>query len=165
LKSNQPEKLISRSIKTHSADQTRDLGEQLGKQLRAGDLITLDGSLGAGKTTLVQGVARALGTQTPVVSPTFVLIIEHDGTIPLLHLDAYRLENMCYDAIRDAGIMDFLERDDAVKIVEWPSRIADWLPLPRFALRFQNAVGNEAETETSTRIIEIEASESTPFTT
>ena len=141
---------VSRVV-SHSAEQTRELGEQLGSVLKLGDLITLEGGLGAGKTTLVQGLGRALRLETPIVSPTFVLIIEHDGALPLLHLDAYRLENMCYDAIRDAGVMEFLERDDAIKIVEWPSRIADWLPVPRFALQWENG------TDSSTRIIEIKA--------
>ncbi|HEX8237806.1 MAG TPA: tRNA (adenosine(37)-N6)-threonylcarbamoyltransferase complex ATPase subunit type 1 TsaE [Abditibacteriaceae bacterium] len=124
------------SFLAKSADETRALGEQLGQILRAGDLVTLSGALGAGKTTFVQGVARALGLDSSVVSPTFVLIIEHDGPVPLLHLDAYRLESLCYDAIRDAGVMDLLEREDAVKIVEWPERIADWLPSPKAAVSF-----------------------------
>jgi tRNA threonylcarbamoyladenosine biosynthesis protein TsaE len=124
------------SFSTRSADETRALGEQLGQLLLPGDLVTLSGELGAGKTTFVQGLARALGIHSSVVSPTFVLIIEHDGPVPLLHLDAYRLESMCYDAIRDAGVVDLLERQDAIKIVEWPERIADWLPVPRAAVTF-----------------------------
>jgi tRNA threonylcarbamoyladenosine biosynthesis protein TsaE len=132
------------TIFTGSADETRALGERLGGQLQPGDLVTLRGSLGAGKTTLVQGLARALGAQSPVVSPTFVLIMEHDGATPLLHLDAYRLENMCYDAIRDAGVVDLLERTDAVKVVEWPERINDWLPTARLDI---NITPGETETE------------------
>ena len=119
---------------THNADQTRGVGEQLSQALQPGDLVTLSGSLGAGKTTFVQGLARGLGVATDTTSPTFVLIIEHEGRLPLLHLDAYRLETKCFDAIRDAGVTDFLERTDAVKLVEWPERIADFLPLPRFAV-------------------------------
>lgn len=119
---------------TRSADQTRDVGEKLGRSLTPGALVTLSGELGAGKTTFVQGVARALGADSAVTSPTFVLIMEHDGRVPLLHLDAYRLESLCYDAIRDAGVVDFLDRTDAVKIVEWPQRIADWLPNPQLAI-------------------------------
>jgi len=110
------------------------LGETLSRQLQPGDLITLSGPLGAGKTTFVQGVARGLEVATDATSPTFVLIIEHEGRIPLLHLDAYRLENKCFDAIRDAGVTDFLDRTDAVKLIEWPERIADFLPTPRFAI-------------------------------
>ena len=119
---------------TRSHEETRALGQQLSRQLQPGDLVTLSGALGAGKTTFVQGVAQGLEVASDTTSPTFVLIIEHAGRIPLLHLDAYRLESKCFDAIRDAGVTDFLDRDDAVKMVEWPERIADFLPAPRFAV-------------------------------
>lgn len=119
---------------THHPDETRTLGEELSRQLQPGDLMTLSGPLGAGKTTLVQGIARGLEVATDATSPTFVLIIEHEGRMPLLHLDAYRLETKCFDAIRDAGVTDFLDRTDAVKLIEWPERIADFLPTPRFAI-------------------------------
>lgn len=119
---------------TTSDAQTQALGAALSERLQPGDLITLSGPLGAGKTTFIQGLARGLGVPSPVTSPTFVLIIEHEGRLPLLHLDAYRLETKCYDAIRDAGVTDFLDRTDAVKLVEWPERIEDFLPTPRFAI-------------------------------
>ncbi len=137
---------------TRNAQQTRALGEQLARQLFPGDLVTLQGELGAGKTTLVQGIAQGLGIEETANSPTFVLILEHDGKIPMLHLDAYRLENrggepICYDALRDAGVLDLLDREDAVKVVEWPERIADVLPIPRFRIRI-----SEGETEDERRI-------------
>ena len=137
----------TRTQTTRSADETRAFGEQLARQLSPGDLVTLQGELGAGKTTLVQGIARGLGIEETATSPTFVLILEHDGKIPLLHLDAYRLENrsgepMGYDALRDAGVLDLLDRQDAVKIVEWPERIEAVLPIPRFQIRI-----SEGETE------------------
>lgn len=139
---------------THNADQTRALGEALARHLSPGDLITLQGELGAGKTTLVQGIARGLGIKETATSPTFVLIVEHDGKIPVLHLDAYRLENrggepICYDALRDAGVLDLLDRNDAVKIVEWPERIQDVLPVARFEIRLAAGVADNE------RIIEI----------
>ena len=115
----------------------------MGRRLRCGDLVTLSGPLGAGKTTFVQGIARGLGVETEATSPTFVLILEHQGRLPLLHLDAYRLEGQCFDAIRDAGVMDFLDREDAVKVVEWPERIADFLPRPRFAIVFSPGETND----------------------
>lgn len=141
----------SETFFTQSADETRSVGEQLGQTLEPGDLVTLSGTLGAGKTTFVQGLARALSIDTSVVSPTFVLIIEHAGSVPLLHLDAYRLESLCYDAIRDAGVVDLLEREDAVKIIEWPERIADWLPTPRAAVTFASGdAENERHIEITT---------------
>lgn len=110
------------------AEALRAWGEMLGRGLRAGDIITLSGPLGAGKTTLTQGLARGLGVAGTVTSPTFVLINEYAGTLPLLHLDAYRLENLGWDELRDAGLEDFLSRTDAVRVVEWPSMVAPWLP-------------------------------------
>jgi tRNA threonylcarbamoyladenosine biosynthesis protein TsaE len=126
-------------VLTTCAAQTRALGENLGVRLAPGDLVTLQGELGAGKTTLAQGIATALGVHEPANSPTFVLIVEHEGRIPLLHLDAYRLEGalgqtICYDALCDAGVLDFLDREDGVKLVEWPQRISEVLPTPRFAI-------------------------------
>ena len=110
------------------AEALRAWGEALGSQLRAGDIVLLRGPLGAGKTTLTQGLARALGVAGAVTSPTFVLMNEYAGALPLLHLDAYRLEELQWDELRDAGLEDFLSRTDAVRVVEWPSMIARWLP-------------------------------------
>lgn len=126
-------------LTTTSAEQTRNFGKSLVTQLQPGDLITLQGELGAGKTTLVQGVAAGLKIEEGANSPTFVLIVEHEGKLPLLHLDAYRLEgamgeSICYDALRDAGVLDLLDREDAVKVIEWPQRLAEILPTPRFAI-------------------------------
>jgi len=121
---------MTEQIITHTADETRQLGRDLAGRLTPGTLITLSGVLGAGKTTLVQGLAEGLGVPEGVTSPTFVIIIEHEGKIPLLHLDAYRLESLCFDAIRESGVPEFLEREDAIKVVEWPQRIADFLPVP-----------------------------------
>ncbi len=131
---------------SHSADETRRLGETLGRRLKKGDLIFLHGELGAGKTTLVQGLARGLGVQSEVVSPTFVLIVEHQGEHQtLLHLDAYRLENLDEHALSDAGIFDFLERDQAIKIIEWPSRIEEFLPCPRFEISLRRGKNDANE--------------------
>jgi tRNA threonylcarbamoyladenosine biosynthesis protein TsaE len=118
-------------IITHNAEETRQFGKELAGRLAPGMLLALSGPLGAGKTTLVQGLAEGLGVPEGVTSPTFVIIIEHeDGAVPLLHLDAYRLESLCFDAIRESGVPEFLEREDAIKVVEWPQRIADFLPRP-----------------------------------
>ncbi len=119
------------------AQATRQCGFDLGLLARAGDLITLSGPLGAGKTTFAQGLARALGISEAISSPTFVLMNEYRGAIPLLHLDAYRLEGLDYGALRDAGWEEFVNRGDAVRLVEWPEMVAMWLPAPRFRVTLE----------------------------
>jgi len=106
--------------------------------MRAGDLVTLSGELGAGKTTLIQGLVRAFDSREEAVSPTFVLATEYSGRAPLIHIDAYRLEGADYEALRDTGIPDALDRSDAVKLVEWPECIADFLPAARFRVRIEH---------------------------
>ena len=120
------------------AEATRAWGAQIGAQLRAGDLLTLSGELGAGKTTFTQGLAQSLGIAEPISSPTFVLINEYPSQIPLLHLDAYRLEGLEWDELRDAGLEDFLSRDDAIRVIEWPQMIEKWLPPQHLEIRLEN---------------------------
>lgn len=105
---------------------TRALGERLGCELRAGDLLVLSGPLGAGKTSLTQGIGTALGVRGAVTSPTFVLARVHRGPLPLVHVDAYRL--------REAGArldLDDLDLDAAleegVTVVEWGEGLAQQL--------------------------------------
>ncbi len=132
----------------------QELGARLGAQASPGDLIALVGDLGAGKTTFTQGLARALGVQGAVTSPTFVLINEYSGSPPLLHLDAYRLEGLEWDELRDAGVEDFLARADAVRVVEWPQMISDWLPRARWTI--------EIEIEGAARRVEVRGPQSLP---
>lgn len=133
---------------TQNADETRQCAAELAATLQPGDLITLSGPLGAGKTTFVQGLARGLGCPSAVTSPTFVLMSEHQGRLPLSHVDAYRLENLCYDAIRDTGVLDTIEHGEGVTVIEWPERIEEFLPRPRYAITL---IPGEGES----RIIEI----------
>ena len=143
--------MIVKRLETSDAQSTREIAEKLGATLQSGDLITLSGPLGAGKTTFVQGLARGLGCETPVTSPTFVLMVEHEGRLPLLHVDAYRLENLCYDAVRDAGVLDAVERGDAVTVIEWPERIAEFLPSPRFRVTLTPGEGDARTIEIESR--------------
>ncbi len=124
------------------AQSTRQLGFDIGSLLLPGDIVTLSGALGAGKTTFAQGVAHALGIEEPIASPTFVIMNQYAGEIPLLHMDAYRLENLDYDALREAGWEDFLNREDAIRLLEWPEMVEKWLPAPRFQIEFE--IENEA---------------------
>lgn len=123
------------TIALSNPKETQQLGFDLGRRLAPGDLVCLSGPLGAGKTTFAQGLAQAIGIAEPISSPTFVLMNEYlDGTIPLLHLDAYRMEGWEYDELRDAGLEEFLSRTDAIRLIEWPEMVAPWLPQPRFRI-------------------------------
>lgn len=100
-------------------------GYQLGQLLQPQDLILLDGDLGAGKTTLTQGIAQGLGIKRPIKSPTFTLIREYQsGRIPLYHMDMYRLENSSADEL---GLSEYFNGDGAV-VIEWSQFIKDLLP-------------------------------------
>ena len=111
---------------------TRALGERLGRAAVAGDIIALTGPLGAGKTELARGIARGLGVVGPVASPTFVLAAEHEGRLPLFHLDCYRLAGP-QEALA-AGLLD--ERGaDGVTVIEWAERLGPALPTGRLEIR------------------------------
>jgi len=106
---------------------TRRLGERLAGELRPGDLVVLSGPLGAGKTSLTQGLAAGLGTSGTVTSPTFVLARAHRGPLPLLHVDAYRLRGAGARALdlADLDLEDALE--DGVVVVEWGEGLVEQL--------------------------------------
>jgi tRNA threonylcarbamoyladenosine biosynthesis protein TsaE len=101
-----------------SATEMHELGERIGSQLKPGDLILLNGALGAGKTVLVQGIAQALGI-TGVTSPTFVISKSYEGLLPLIHVDVYRL----LDSGKAALFLDDLDldsdRENSVTVIEW----------------------------------------------
>ena len=116
-------------------EQTRRLGIRLGALLRPGDLICLSGDLGAGKTTLVQGMAQGFGSLDAVSSPTFVIVNQYrrpDGAV-LSHLDAYRLQN-AYEG-EDLDLYLMLER--GALVVEWPERIEAALPADRLWVKLR----------------------------
>lgn len=115
-----------REIITNGAQETIQLGKSLGEIAGPGDVILLDGDLGAGKTTLTKGIARGLGISRPVKSPTFTLIREYqEGRLPLYHMDVYRLEN---GGAEDLGLDEYFD-GDGVSVVEWSAFITDLLLL------------------------------------
>ncbi len=117
---------LSAGVTTSSAEQTRSLADRLAGELPPDCVLALHGDLGVGKTTFVQGLARGLGIQDPVTSPTFNLYTLHSGPGGrLLHLDAYRLEGA--NQVEALMLEDFLI-SPWVAAIEWPERIADWLP-------------------------------------
>ena len=108
---------------TKSAIETRELAQRLGALLSEGSLVILTGDLGAGKTTFTQGLAKGLGIEKRVISPTFTILRIYQGRMPLYHIDAYRLEGN--DA--DLGFEEMME-DDGVCVIEWPDFLRDRLP-------------------------------------
>jgi tRNA threonylcarbamoyladenosine biosynthesis protein TsaE len=137
-------------VLSRSPDETQALGRALGELLRGGDVVTLSGPLGAGKTCFVQGLARGLGVapEVAVTSPTFVLVAEYPARAWLRHADFYRVES--YARLLDAGFDD-LASADGVLVVEWPERFPEALPPERLELRIS------AEPESGLREIRIGA--------
>lgn len=123
-----PEALSCLRLTSNSADETQRLGETLGQVLEAGDLVLLQGTLGAGKTTFTQGLARGMGLATPVTSPSFTLanVYEQPGAdLPLFHLDLWRIKSPM-EAL-GIGLNEYLTGEGAC-VVEWPDVAAEVLP-------------------------------------
>ena len=110
---------------TRDVDETRKSAAALAELLVPGDVVSLAGELGAGKTAFVQGAARALGVEEPVVSPTFVLVREYRGDMPIYHVDVYRLDRL--QEVHDLGFEDFLDPGGVV-FVEWGDAVEALLP-------------------------------------
>jgi tRNA threonylcarbamoyladenosine biosynthesis protein TsaE len=104
---------------SHSAQESRDLGRRLACLLQPGDVICLQGDLGAGKTTFVQGLAEGLETDQPATSPSFTLLHQHPGRLRLHHLDLYRLGPA---DLADIGVEE-LVGEDGVAVIEWAERL------------------------------------------
>lgn len=115
------------SITTGSAEETREMGEDLGRILFSSSVVALIGELGSGKTTLVQGVARGLEVPLPVRSPSFVLIREYVGRIPLYHFDLYRITQE--KEIFNLGWEEYFYQKRGVVVIEWAERMRSYLPL------------------------------------
>ncbi|MGH2674690.1 MAG: tRNA (adenosine(37)-N6)-threonylcarbamoyltransferase complex ATPase subunit type 1 TsaE [Actinomycetota bacterium] len=112
-------------IVTRAPDETRKVAAALAELLVPGDVVSLTGDLGAGKTTFVQGASRGLGVEEQVASPTFVLVREYRGDVPVYHLDVYRLERL--QEVIDLGFEDLLDPAGVI-FVEWGDAIEALLP-------------------------------------
>ncbi len=110
---------------SHSYAETEAIGFETGKSLRKGSVISLRGSLGAGKTVFAKGVARSLGITEAIVSPTFTIVQEYDGTMKMYHLDLYRLSGE--DEFESMGGEEFLY-PDGISLIEWSEKIDSMLP-------------------------------------
>lgn len=126
---------------SHSVEQTQAFGARLGAQLRAGDVVALQGDLGAGKTNFVQGIARGLGVTEDVNSPTFILANEyHSGRLPLYHVDAYRISDAA--EAEAFGLDDYLF-GDGITVIEWAERVREALPREVLWLELEYVSENE----------------------
>ncbi|MEH7226641.1 tRNA (adenosine(37)-N6)-threonylcarbamoyltransferase complex ATPase subunit type 1 TsaE [Bacillus sp. JJ1566] len=118
---------------TNTPEETGSFSYRLAEKLRPGDVITLEGDLGAGKTTFTKGLAKGLGITRTVNSPTFTIIKEYQGRIPLYHMDVYRLGH----SDEDLGFDEYFE-GDGVTVVEWAHLIEDRLPERKLTIRIEH---------------------------
>lgn len=143
--------MTARRLTLATVEDTRDMGRMLGAVLRAGDLVVLTGGLGAGKTTLTQGLGQGLGVRGPVTSPTFVIARVHPSLVggpALVHVDAYRLGGALEldDLDLDASV------DDSVTVVEWGHGLAEDLSENRLEVVLEVDPATERRTATVTGI-------------
>ncbi len=133
-------------VSTSDADQTRSLGEDLGRILAAGDLVMLSGGLGAGKTTLTQGIGIGMGVRGRVASPTFIVARVHpslSGGPDLIHADAYRIKDLS-----DLETLDLdSSLDEAVTVVEWGEGKTEAMSDERLSIEVRRASGGQADTD------------------
>ncbi|MBQ3836720.1 MAG: tRNA (adenosine(37)-N6)-threonylcarbamoyltransferase complex ATPase subunit type 1 TsaE [Treponema sp.] len=133
---------------TSCAEETQELGKRLGSFLKKGDVIALQGPLAAGKTTLTKGIALSLNVKDTITSPTFCLISEYEGKLPLYHFDVYRLQGA--DDFANLGAEDMIY-GDGVCLIEWSEKIMDELPQKTIIIRL-----NVSPSDPNARDIQIE---------
>jgi tRNA threonylcarbamoyladenosine biosynthesis protein TsaE len=119
---------------TKTSEETIELGFKIGKKLKKGNIIAMQGTLAAGKTTITKGIAKALEITDTITSPTFCLISEYYGKMPLYHMDVYRLEGS--EDFENLGTEDMLY-GDGVCIIEWSEKIMDSLPKETIIINIQ----------------------------
>ncbi|AMX84753.1 tRNA threonylcarbamoyladenosine biosynthesis protein TsaE [Geobacillus subterraneus] len=122
----------------HSPEETRAIARRLAERLEPGTVIALEGDLGAGKTTFTKGLAEGLGIRQNVNSPTFTIMKQYEGRLPLYHMDVYRLE----DEWEDLGFDEYFA-GDGVTVVEWAHLIAGQLPNERLTIHLLHRGDNE----------------------
>jgi tRNA threonylcarbamoyladenosine biosynthesis protein TsaE len=134
-------------LETRAAAETEALGARVAERLAPGDVVVVSGEVGAGKTTLIRGVCRALGIEEPITSPTFTIGQRYSGgRLPVSHLDLYRLQSL---EAEDPALIDDYLGSDGVAFVEWPAVGVERLGRPALEIRLEHAGGES-------RVIEID---------
>lgn len=136
-------------IKTRSYEETVEFGKKLGEILAPNDVICLTGDLGTGKTALTHGIAKSLGINSYITSPTFTIVNEHQGKYPLFHFDVYRIADP--DEMFDIGFEEYLS-SEGVSVIEWGELIRDILPHQIININVKKAL----EESLDTRLIEVD---------
>lgn len=125
-------------ITVNTTEETMKLAEKLAMLLRPGDVVTLQGNLGTGKTTFTKGLGIGLGIKRTINSPTFTIVKEYMGEMPLYHMDVYRLE----ESEEDIGFDEYFS-GDGISVVEWPQFITPFLPNERLDIHLQMLESNQ----------------------
>jgi tRNA threonylcarbamoyladenosine biosynthesis protein TsaE len=131
------------SLISSSEEETKQCAQSLARQLKAGDIVLLQGDLGAGKTTFVKGLAQAFKVSTKKVnSPTFVIMNYYKGKMPLYHFDLYRLERS-----KEIDTLDFDEYfyGEGISLIEWPERLGEYKPKQYYLVEFKHKSENQRE--------------------
>jgi tRNA threonylcarbamoyladenosine biosynthesis protein TsaE len=129
-------------LESGSAADTEAIGARIASDLRPGDVVLVSGDLGSGKTTFVRGACRALGVEGPVTSPTFTIGQRYRGSVPISHLDLFRLESLEGE---DPGLLDDYLTPDAIAFVEWPAAAEPELDRIALRIRIEHAGGDRRE--------------------
>lgn len=131
-------------LQSKSEDDTRDIGRGLGRKLKRGDVVCLCGELGSGKTTMVQGIASALGiSEREITSASFTIIAEHEAEPPLYHIDLYRVPT---GEISDLGLYEYIGKD-GISVIEWAERAESEMPDNSIIVSLKHTGENSREIE------------------
>ncbi len=135
-------------IESYSPEDTYELGYRIGKRLKEGDIICLNGDLGAGKTTITKAIAEALDIHDTITSPSFTIVNEYYGDVDLYHFDVYRIDDL--EEMYDLGYEEYFY-SDGICVIEWSNMIEELLPDKRLVITLKNTEDMDK------RKIEIEA--------
>ena len=120
---------------THSPEETAHLAGTIGKIIREGTVICLDGELGVGKTLFVRALARTLGVESDVTSPTFNLMNIYEAACPIVHFDLYRITSE--EELEDIGFYDYAEATEGIVLIEWAEKFPDAMPADHLSVRIE----------------------------